>query len=123
MLRLDVLMKSHKLVVSCLALSPPLAVVGCSGSGSKTAAGSQSMATATAAADVLANSTNGEIFEEAEYQYATSGDANTFYTDLENKWPACGTVSVSDSSGDSGSFTVAPATCPQTPTRRPWRRS
>ena len=197
MLRLDVLMKSHKLAVSCLALSLPLAVVGCSSSGSKAATGSQNTATPTAAAassasspsaaasgsagqltgtqlaalllqatdlpsgfapstgaevdsggslttnglvkypfptlscadlvndfgqagfgesamaaNVLANSTNGEIFEEAVYQFPTADDANNFYTELKNKWPACGTISVSDSSGDSGSFTVTPESAP-----------
>lgn len=189
-------MNTRKIAISCLALSVPLAVVGCSSSGSKNAAGSASsaaagassasspsaaastssasaaqltgtklaslllttsdvpsgfapssgaavnsgasLATATAkylpaslscnelvndfgqtgfgesamAFNVLANSTNGEIFEEAVYQFATPAAASTFYTTLKTKWLSCGTFTANDGSGDTGNLTVASTSAP-----------
>jgi PknH-like extracellular domain len=62
--------------------------------------------------NVLANSTNGEIFEEAVYQFATPAAASAFYTGLKDKWPSCGTFTANDGTGDSGNLTVAGASAP-----------
>jgi hypothetical protein len=59
------------------------------------------------ASNVFANSANGEIFEEAVYQFATTTEASTFYSALKTRWLACGTFTASDNSGDTGSLTVS----------------
>jgi hypothetical protein len=60
----------------------------------------------------LQNSTSGEVFEDAVYQFATPAAANAFYSGLKAKWPACGTFAASDTSGDSGNLTVASVSVP-----------
>ena len=62
--------------------------------------------------NVLANSANGEIFEEAVYQFATPTGASAFYDGLKDKWPSCGTFAANDGSGDTGNLTVAGASAP-----------
>ena len=64
------------------------------------------------ATDMLANSTNGDIFDEAVYQFATPAAASAFYTRLKTVWLSCGRFTANDGSGNTGILTATATSAP-----------